>query len=245
MPRRRSIIAVALAALALGAPAAARADCPAADAVPAAGNLAVVGQATLCLLNEQRAANGLPPLTENPALSSSSLAYSQRMVAEGFFAHESPDGSTLVSRLTTVGYLRATGDWAAGENLGWGQADLATPGSMVTAWMNSSGHRENILSADYAEVGLGVALGTPGDPSWGATYTTDFGRRDAPAATPKQVTAASRQRGSTRRSTCARAAQSRKRGRTTRHTRSTCSKAPASGRHRANPRAHAAGTARR
>ena len=57
---------------------------------------------------------------------------------------------------------------------------------MVTAWMASAGHRENLLSGDYTEVGLGLALGTPADRTWGATYTTDFGA-GAQAPAPARV----------------------------------------------------------
>src|SRR3954451_7466928 len=185
MVRRRLAAVAALAALALCAPAAARAgDCAGADVVPAADNVAVVGQATLCLLNQQRAANGIGPLVENAALSTASTGYSQRMLAQGFFGHESPDGSTLVQRLTDAGYLGDDDAWVVGENIGWGQASLATARSMVTAWMNSPGHRENLLSADYTQVGLGLALGTPTDQTWGANYTTDFGAGAAPAHRP-------------------------------------------------------------
>jgi hypothetical protein len=45
----------------------------------------------------------------------------------------------------------------------------------MVAWMNSPEHRDNILEPEYDEVGIGVVPGTPGDTSWGATYTTDFG----------------------------------------------------------------------
>src|SRR5919201_3166865 len=103
--RRLAAVAAALAAVALCAPAgASAADCAGADLVPAGNNLAAVGQATLCLLNQQRAANGVAPLTENAKLTSASAGYSQRMVAEAFFAHEAPDGDTLVDRLTGTGY---------------------------------------------------------------------------------------------------------------------------------------------
>jgi uncharacterized protein YkwD len=176
MLRRRPIaLAAALAGLALAAPASAWADCPGADAVPAAGNLAAVAQTTLCLLNEQRAAQGLRPLTEETRLTSASRAYAQEMVAGQFFDHVVPDGSTLVGRLTAIGYINDDVDWTAGENIAWGQGDLASPGSIVTAWMNSPGHRANILSGDYTQIGLGIATGSPVDPTWGATYTTDFG----------------------------------------------------------------------
>jgi uncharacterized protein YkwD len=216
MVRRRLAAVAALAALALCAPAAAQADdCAGADVVPAADNVAVVGQATLCLLNQQRAASGIRPLVENAALSTASAGYSQRMVAQGFFGHESPDGGTLVQRLTAVGYLGGDDSWVVGENIGWGQASLATARSMVTAWMNSPGHRENLLSADYTQVGLGLALGTPNDQTWGATYTTDFGAGATPApARPRVKAASATRKKDARAASCARAAS-------VRHTRST------------------------
>ena len=110
------------------------------------------------------------------------------MVAQGFFDHESPDGGTLVDRLTGAGYLGGDDAWVVGENIGWGQGTLATARSMVSAWMDSPGHRDNLLSRDYTEVGLGLALGTPADQTWGATYTTDFGA-GAQAAAPAHARA--------------------------------------------------------
>jgi Cysteine-rich secretory protein family len=143
--------------------------------VPTAGTIAQASQATLCLLDNERAAAGLHPVAETPGLTQPSAAYSARMVAEKFFAHVSPDGGTLVDRLTAARYIAPDGDWTVGENIAWGQGDLATPRNIVVAWMNSPGHRHNILTGEFNEIGLGIALGTPGDPSWGATYTTDFG----------------------------------------------------------------------
>ena len=222
MVHRRLATVAALAALALCAPATAHADdCAGADLVPAADSVVVVGQATLCLLNQQRAAKGVGPLVENAALSTASAGYSQRMVSQGFFAHESPDGGTLVDRLTAVGYLGGDAAWVVGENIGWGQASLATPRSMVDAWMNSPGHRENLLSADYGQVGLGLALGTPTDRTWGATYTTDFGagaKTQAPAH-PRAKAASARKKAS-RAASCARAASTRRSARSTKARRS-------------------------
>jgi hypothetical protein len=138
------------------------------------------------------------------------------MVAQGFFGHESPDGGTLVERLTDVGYLGDDDAWVVGENIGWGQASLATARSMVTAWMNSPGHRENLLSADYTQVGLGLALGTPTDQTWGATYTTDFGAGAAPApARPRARAAAASRKKASRAASCARAASARRSARST------------------------------
>jgi uncharacterized protein YkwD len=207
MLRPRYIVAVALVAFAFGAPSAAHAaNCAGADVVPAADNLTVVSQATLCLVNDQRTSHGLRPLSENRALTGASTAYSQRMVQQAFFAHESPDGGTLVSRLTAVRYLTGGDDWVVGENIGWGQGPLATPRAMVTAWMNSKGHRENILTSDYREIGLGFALGTPPDRTWGATYTTDFGDPGARA----KAAAHKKRRKAVVRAACARSASARK-----------------------------------
>ena len=117
----------------------------------------------------------------------------------------------------------ATTRWVVGENIGWGQASLATARSMVAAWMNSPGHRENLLSADYTQVGLGLALGTPTDQTWGATYTTDFGAgAGAAGARPpaRQAAAASRKKAS-RAASCARAASTRRSARTAKPRRSS------------------------
>jgi uncharacterized protein YkwD len=198
-PRRRvvTLLATALASLAaLATPAGAQASaqdaaCPGADLVPTAGNLPQVGQATLCLLNNERAAAGLRPVAEAQGLTQPSAAYSTRMVAENFFAHVAPDGSSLVDRLTAARYIDPDGDWTVGENIAWGQGDLATPRNITVAWMNSPGHRHNILSGEFTEVGIGIATGTPGDPSWGATYTTDFGAVDRAADAPAGPAAAS------------------------------------------------------
>src|SRR3954454_6000435 len=178
--RRRAIAFLATAVAALAAPAGAHASaqdaaCPGADAVPTAATIAQASQATLCLLNNERAAAGLHPVAEAQDLTQPSVAYSVRMVAERFFAHVSPDGGTLVDRLTAGGYIAPDGDWTVGENIAWGQGDLATPRNIAVAWMNSPGHRHNILTGEFTEIGIGIALGTPTDPSWGATYTTDFG----------------------------------------------------------------------
>jgi uncharacterized protein YkwD len=221
MVRRLPVLVAALAALVLAVPAVAQADdCAGADTVPAADNLALVGQATLCLLNQQRVAQGLAPLAESSPLSRASADYSQLMVSESFFDHLSPQGSMLVDRVRAVGYLSNAGDWALGENIGWGQAELSTARSLVNAWMNSPGHRENILTAQYTDVGLGLALGTPSDASWGATYTTDFGTRgvtDQAVAQSRAVvsTVAKRKSAASRCARAASAGRARKAGKRT------------------------------
>jgi uncharacterized protein YkwD len=195
--RRHAVAALATAVAALAAPAGAQASaqtaaCAGADIVPDAANVQVAAQATLCLLNDERAGAGLHPLVEAQGLTQPSTAYSARMVQQNFFAHVAPDGATLTDRLEADGYIDPDGDWTVGENLAWGQGNLATPRNIMVAWMNSPGHRANILTPEFTEVGLGVVPGTPGDATWGATYTTDFGAvtRDTPAPAGT-VTAAS------------------------------------------------------
>jgi uncharacterized protein YkwD len=190
LPRRLTAATAAAFALALAAPAGASASaCADTDLLPAADTLGRVAASTLCLLNEERAAAGLRPVVENAALTRASRDYSQLMVDQRFFAHESPDGTDVVDRVTSAGYLRANeGGWVVGENLAWAQGVLASPRKVVQAWMNSAGHRRNILSADYKEIGLGIVLGTPYPGPAGATFTTDFGAREGsdpavPAAT--------------------------------------------------------------
>jgi uncharacterized protein YkwD len=199
---RRAVTLLATAVAALAAPAGAQASaqtaaCPGADLVPVAGNLPQVAQATLCLLNDERVDAGLRPLAEAPGLTRPSAAYSARMVAEGFFAHEAPDGSTLTDRLTGARYIDPDGAWIVGENLAWGQGDLATARNIMVAWMNSPGHRKNVLTPEYTEVGLGIVPGTPGDATWGATYTTDFGAVEGDETTAAVATAASAARTTT------------------------------------------------
>jgi uncharacterized protein YkwD len=174
--RTPALLALTCAALlvpAVGAHAQA-ASCAGADTPAVAGNEAQLDQATLCLLNEQRAAAGLAALAENTQLDHVATAYSQQMV--------------VVNRLTSVGYLPGNGSWAAGENIAWGEGALATPQSIMTAWMNSPDHRANILSRDYSDVGLGVAIGSPaGDTSAAATYTNDFGHHAGATGTTVSV----------------------------------------------------------
>jgi uncharacterized protein YkwD len=215
---------LAAAALAVAAPAAVADDpaatdttCVGADLQPAAGNVDQVAQATLCLLNLERRVSSLPPLAEQSQLSQASSGYSADMVARQFFDHVSPDGKTLVDRLTAVGYLGSVDTWAAGENIAWGTGDLSTPRSIVQAWMNSPPHRENILDTTFREIGLGIAAGVPQTSAGtGATYTTDFGVREgASSATQDAAPRAAAPRPAAKRSApksrCARTASTKSR----------------------------------
>src|SRR4051794_4998134 len=170
----------AVSAIALSAPAhaaAAAGSCAGADADPANTSMVVVKRATVCLLNQQRRQHHLKKLRTNGRLSLASQRHSNDMARRKYFAH-----GNFVGRIKAAHYLSGSGSWSVGENIAWGSGDLATPAEIVKAWMNSPPHRHNILSGNFAEIGIGVARGAPVHPnSDGAPYATDFGRRGYPA----------------------------------------------------------------
>src|SRR5918996_989043 len=86
-------------------------------------------------------------------------------------------GATLVDRIRHTGYLSGANSWSLGENLAWGSHNRAAPRAITEMWMNSAGHRANILSPAFREVGIGLALGAPGPSGPGATYATEFGSK--------------------------------------------------------------------
>lgn len=164
-------------------------SCTDVDVQPTPQNLPHVSDVILCLMNAMRANAGLPPLAQQGELAQASVEHSQDMVDNKYFAHDSLDGRDVVARLKAVAYIPKSGDWAIGENLAWGSGTLATPKSLVNAWMNSPPHRENLLASDYREVGMGVVFGTPSaQAADGVTVTTDFGVR--PAATTSALQSA-------------------------------------------------------
>jgi uncharacterized protein YkwD len=156
--------------------------CSDADAAlaPAGANVDAVSIVTVCLVNRERTTRGLKALALQGQLSDASLGFSALMVREQFFSHVAPDGTDMVDRLSRAGYIRDNlSGWNVGENIGWGTGSYATPAEMVKAWMDSPGHRENILNKEFREIGIGVIVGVPQSGlSGGATYTTDFGTRD-------------------------------------------------------------------
>ena len=168
----------ALLALPGTAPAKRKAGCANANVAPAAGNLELVRTAVLCLHNRERAARGLPRLTEHAELRAAAEGHSVHMVDAQFFSHDAPDGEDMVDRILGAGYARGRG-WSLGENIAWGSGPLATAAGIHRAWMRSPGHRANILRRQFREVGIGIALGAPvpGGGYDGATYTADFGVR--------------------------------------------------------------------
>jgi uncharacterized protein YkwD len=116
----------------------------------------------LGLVNQQRATAGCKPLTASSPLDRLAQNFSQDMAARGFFDHTDPDGHTPWDRAKALGITNL-----GGENIARGQADAQ---AVMDAWMNSPGHRANILNCDYTTLGVGIHFGA-GGPWW----TQDFG----------------------------------------------------------------------
>ncbi|MGW1127202.1 CAP domain-containing protein [Streptomyces sp. NPDC002526] len=118
--------------------------------------------AILALVNEERGKVGCSPVTASSSLASLAQSFSDDMAARGFFDHTDPDGKTPWDRADAAGV-----SGLGGENIARGQADAE---AVMDAWMNSDGHRANILNCDYKTLGVGVHYGA-GGPWW----TQDFG----------------------------------------------------------------------
>ncbi|MGY4979748.1 CAP domain-containing protein [Streptomyces sp. 900105755] len=123
---------------------------------------AVVEAEVLKLVNEERAKVGCSALSASSSLTRLAEAFSDDMAARNFFDHTDPDGKSpwdraAAARITNLG----------GENIARGQA---TAQAVMDAWMNSEGHRANILNCDFKTLGVGVHFGE-GGPWW----TQDFG----------------------------------------------------------------------
>lgn len=105
------------------------------------------------LVNEIRVKNGLKALTTNWELSRVARYKSQDMVDNRYFSHTSPTYGSPYQMMRSFGISYRT----AGENIAYG---YSTPQAVVNAWMNSSGHRANILNSSYTQIGVGyVAKG--------------------------------------------------------------------------------------
>jgi uncharacterized protein YkwD len=157
--------------------AAAAQDCADADLEATADNLPQIRAAILCLHNQIRAENDLPALREHKKLRKAALGHSRDMVKDTYFEHTTPEGVTMVDRILRTKYVREDEGWVLGENLAWGTGSYGTPRGALDAWMNSPGHRANILKRSFREMGVGVVLGVPVSDAAGTTYTVDFGVR--------------------------------------------------------------------
>jgi hypothetical protein len=131
------------------------------------------------LTNQQRAAAGLPGLSLNSQLTAAAQNKAADMFAKNYWAHNSPDGLTPWYFISGAGYQYS----AAGENLAEG---FDTSDGVMTGWMNSPGHRANILNSLYKDVGIAVMNGTLlGSPT--TLVVAEYGAPLAAAAVPAQT----------------------------------------------------------
>ncbi|MFA3876868.1 CAP domain-containing protein [Streptomyces sp. MMCC 100] len=136
---------------------------PAEPSAPAAVSEEAVAQAqVLKLVNDERAKVGCSPVAANSALRELAEDFSEAMATQGFFDHTDPSGATPWDRAAAAGI-----SGLGGENIARGQADAQ---AVMDAWMDSPGHRANILNCDFKTLGVGVHFGS-GGPWW----TQDFG----------------------------------------------------------------------
>jgi len=111
------------------------------------------------LVNQERAKVGLAPLKENLQLSNVAKLKSEDMATKNYFSHTSPTYGSPFDMMKKFGITYS----AAGENIAMGQQ---TPASVMSAWMNSPGHKANILSANFTEIGVGIAKNADGSIYW-------------------------------------------------------------------------------
>ncbi|MFE9028502.1 CAP domain-containing protein [Streptomyces iakyrus] len=121
--------------------------------------LAGTAAAVVDLTNRERARAGLLPLAGDPLLTTAAQAHSADMVARAFYAHTAPDGSRPWDRAAAAGSTRRT----IGENIACGQR---SPADVVEGWMNSPGHRANILNPGFTHIGIGFAGGGRAGTYW-------------------------------------------------------------------------------
>ncbi|MFF3327391.1 CAP domain-containing protein [Streptomyces sp. NPDC002889] len=124
---------------------------------PASGATARVLQ----LVNSERSKAGCSPVTLNAKLSKAALDHSKDMSSHTNMSHTGSDGSNPGDRITRAGYSWST----YGENVAYG---YTTPESVMAGWMDSPGHKANILNCEFKEIGIGLAQ--PGN-----YWTQDFG----------------------------------------------------------------------
>jgi uncharacterized protein YkwD len=167
------LLLVAVAAVA--SPASAATACATADGPTAQASTVALANAALCLVNQERTSRGLRPLKSNRHLSQAASRHVRDMVARGYFSHDSMNGASFVDRIRKAGYVRARALPSLGEDLAWGSGTLGTPREIVESWMESPGHRANILNRRFRQAGMGVAFGDPGAGGEGVTYALDFG----------------------------------------------------------------------
>lgn len=121
-------------------------------------------------VNALRRKAGVKPLKLNPDLEQAAQAHARDMLARGYFAHKSPSGTTVRERARKAGY----GWRSIGENIAEGQTSVD---EVVTTWMGSPGHRQNILSPSFRDLGIGLVTGQTRSGEYRVIWVQNFGRK--------------------------------------------------------------------
>ncbi|QFZ24361.1 CAP domain-containing protein [Saccharothrix syringae] len=132
-------------------------------AAPTKTDVEVAEERVFELTNAERAAQGCPTLAADDRLDAAARAHSADMAAQNYFDHVSRDGRSFVDRVKAAGYPSP-----GAENIAAGQR---TPEAVVKGWMESPGHRANILNCKLKALGVGMARGG----SYGIYWTQNFG----------------------------------------------------------------------
>ena len=127
--------------------------------IPSIDDVKKLEQQVVDLVNQQRAAHGLGMVSSNWELCRVARYKSQDMIDKGYFDHTSPTYGSPFRMMEAFGIKSS----AAGENIAYGQR---TPQAVMNDWMNSPGHRANILSPSYNQIGVGVAKAANGTYYW-------------------------------------------------------------------------------
>lgn len=127
--------------------------------IPSTAAVTTLENEVIRLTNLERTKRGLPALKANWQLSRCARYKSQDMINKNYFAHQSPTYGSPFDMIESFGISMAAG----GENIAMGQK---TAQEVVTAWMDSVGHRGNILSTSYTEIGVGLAKNKNGNCYW-------------------------------------------------------------------------------
>ena len=151
--------------LAVAAPLALATAPTASAATASAATDAQMARQVITLVNRERAKVKCSPLRIGTALGKAAQLHSADMAKYNYFSHTSRDGRSPWQRIRAQNYA-----YGSAENIAAGQR---TPAAVMDAWMNSAGHRENILNCSNKAVGVGVARGG----SYGIYWTQDFGTR--------------------------------------------------------------------
>lgn len=133
---------------------------------------------TLQLHNRARVSRDRPRLCIDQRLQKAARQHSVDMIRKNYFSHTSKDGTTFSQRVKNAGYTpRGMSVYRIGENIAGGSGSYASPMSRHKAWMNSPGHRKNMLKPGFRHVGIGIANGTYKTQDGYRMYTVDFGFR--------------------------------------------------------------------